>query len=119
MHTDTHAHKQTHTHTDTDRHAGTHRHTHTHTHTLNVPIPSSQGPFSCLTNARYGIAWGTLGAAEFCLETARQYTLDRKQFGRPLAANQLIQKKLADMITEVVVVPCHNHGVEIASLDYT
>ena len=117
MHTDTHVHKQTHTHTDTDRHARTHRHT--HTHTLNVPIPSSQGPFSCLTNARYGIAWGTLGAAEFCLETARQYTLDRKQFGRPLAANQLIQKKLADMITEVVVVPCHNHGVEIASLDYT
>merc|ERR1719232_2105104 len=59
------------------------------------------GPFGCLNNARYGIAWGTLGAAEFCLDTARQYTLDRKQFGRPLAANQLIQKKMADALTEI------------------
>ncbi|CAI8006013.1 Glutaryl-CoA dehydrogenase, mitochondrial [Geodia barretti] len=60
-----------------------------------------KGPFGCLNNARYGIAWGALGAAEFCLDTARQYTIDRKQFGRPLAANQLIQKKMADMLTEV------------------
>ena len=59
------------------------------------------GPFGCLNNARYGIAWGALGAAEFCWHAARQYTLDRKQFGRPLAANQLIQKKLADMQTEI------------------
>lgn len=59
------------------------------------------GPFGCLNNARYGIAWGTLGAAEFCLETARQYTLDRHQFKRPLAKNQLIQKKMADMLTEI------------------
>nr|KAG5711786.1 hypothetical protein BaRGS_023550 [Batillaria attramentaria] len=59
------------------------------------------GPFGCLNNARYGIAWGTLGAAEFCLETARQYTLDRKQFNRPLANNQLMQKKMADMLTEI------------------
>ncbi|ESP01238.1 hypothetical protein LOTGIDRAFT_212778 [Lottia gigantea] len=59
------------------------------------------GPFGCLNNARYGIAWGTLGAAEFCLETARQYLLDRKQFGRPLAKNQLLQKKMADMLTEI------------------
>jgi len=61
------------------------------------------GPFGCLNKARYGIAWGTLGAAEFCWHAARQYTLDRKQFGRPLAANQLIQKKLADMQTEIVL----------------
>lgn len=59
------------------------------------------GPFSCLNNARYGIAWGVMGAAEFCIDAARQYTLDRKQFNRPLAQNQLIQKKLADMVTEV------------------
>ena len=59
------------------------------------------GPFGCLNNARYGIAWGAMGAAEFCWHRARQYTLDRKQFGRPLAANQLIQKKLADMQTEI------------------
>ncbi|MDE0539255.1 MAG: acyl-CoA dehydrogenase [Rhodospirillales bacterium] len=59
------------------------------------------GPFGCLNKARYGIAWGTLGAAEFCWHAARQYTLDRTQFGRPLAANQLIQKKLADMQTEI------------------
>ncbi|MEF8755384.1 MAG: acyl-CoA dehydrogenase [Accumulibacter sp.] len=59
------------------------------------------GPFACLDSARYGIAWGAIGAAEFCWHTARQYTLDRKQFGRPLAANQLVQKKLADMQTEI------------------
>ena len=61
------------------------------------------GPFGCLNNARFGIAWGALGAAEFCWHAARQYTLDRKQFGRPLAANQLIQKKLADMQTEITL----------------
>ncbi|XP_036735081.2 glutaryl-CoA dehydrogenase, mitochondrial isoform X2 [Manis pentadactyla] len=61
------------------------------------------GPFGCLNNARYGIAWGVLGAAEFCLHTARQYTLDRIQFGIPLARNQLIQKKLADMLTEIAL----------------
>ena len=60
-----------------------------------------KGPFSCLNKARYGIAWGAMGAAEFCWHAARQYTLDREQFGRPLAANQLIQKKLADMQTEI------------------
>jgi glutaryl-CoA dehydrogenase len=64
-------------------------------------VQGLKGPFTCLNSARYGIAWGTLGAAEFCWTTARQYTLDRKQFGRPLAANQLIQKKLADMQTEI------------------
>ncbi|MEG2999191.1 MAG: acyl-CoA dehydrogenase [Comamonas sp.] len=62
-----------------------------------------KGPFTCLNSARYGIAWGALGAAEDCWHTARQYTLDRKQFGRPLAANQLIQKKLADMQTEITL----------------
>lgn len=62
-----------------------------------------RGPFTCLNSARYGIAWGALGAAEDCWHTARQYTLDRKQFGRPLAANQLIQKKLADMQTEITL----------------
>ena len=61
------------------------------------------GPFGCLNRARYGIAWGALGAAEFCWMQARQYTLDRKQFGRPLAANQLVQKKLADMQTEISI----------------
>ncbi len=61
------------------------------------------GPFGCLNSARYGIAWGALGAAEACWHAARQYTLDRKQFGRPLAANQLIQKKLADMQTEITL----------------
>ena len=61
------------------------------------------GPFGCLNRARYGIAWGAMGAAEFCWHAARQYTLDRKQFGRPLAANQLIQKKLADMQTEIAL----------------
>ena len=62
-----------------------------------------KGPFTCLNAARYGIAWGALGAAEACWHTARQYTLDRNQFGRPLAANQLIQKKLADMQTEITL----------------
>jgi glutaryl-CoA dehydrogenase len=62
-----------------------------------------KGPFTCLNSARYGIAWGALGAAEFCWHTARQYALDRNQFGRPLAANQLIQKKLADMQTEITL----------------
>jgi glutaryl-CoA dehydrogenase len=61
------------------------------------------GPFGCLNKARYGIAWGAVGAAEFCWHRARQYVLDRKQFGRPLAANQLIQKKLADMQTEITL----------------
>lgn len=61
------------------------------------------GPFGCLNKARYGIAWGSLGAAEFCMEQARKYTLERKQFGAPLAANQLIQKKLADMCTEIAI----------------
>jgi glutaryl-CoA dehydrogenase len=59
------------------------------------------GPFGCLNKARYGIAWGALGAAEFCFHAARQYTLDRHQFGRPLAQTQLIQKKLADMQTDI------------------
>ena len=62
-----------------------------------------KGPFTCLNSARFGIAWGAMGAAEFCWHAARQYTLDRKQFGRPLAANQLIQKKLADMQTEITL----------------
>jgi len=77
-----------------------------------VPVPESQlmpgveglkGPFTCLNSARYGIAWGALGAAEDCWHRARQYVLERKQFGRPLAANQLIQKKLADMQTEITL----------------
>jgi glutaryl-CoA dehydrogenase len=62
-----------------------------------------KGRFTCLNSARYGIAWGALGAAEDCYFRARQYVLDRKQFGRPLAANQLIQKKLADMLTEITL----------------
>ena len=78
----------------------------------NVPVPGENilpnisglgGPFGCLNKARFGISWGTMGAAEFCWHAARQYTLDRKQFGRPLAANQLIQKKLADMQTEITL----------------
>ncbi|RUO35791.1 acyl-CoA dehydrogenase [Aliidiomarina sanyensis] len=64
-------------------------------------VKGLKGPFSCLNKARYGIAWGTLGAAEFCWYAARQYTLDRIQFGRPLAATQLVQKKLADMQTDI------------------
>ena len=66
-------------------------------------VSGLKGPFTCLDAARYGISWGALGAAEFCWHSARQYTLDRKQFGRPLAANQLIQKKLADMQTEITM----------------
>lgn len=66
-------------------------------------IRGLKGPFGCLNNARFGIGWGALGSAEFCWHAARQYTLDRKQFGRPLAANQLIQKKLADMQTEISI----------------
>ena len=66
-------------------------------------VQGLKGPFTCLNSARFGIAWGAMGAAEACWHTARQYTLDRKQFGRPLAANQLIQKKLADMQTEITL----------------
>ncbi len=69
-------------------------------------LPDARGinaPFSCLNNARFGICWGAMGAADFCWHAARQYTLDRKQFGRPLAANQLVQKKLADMQTEITL----------------
>ena len=66
-------------------------------------ITGLKGPFTCLNSARYGIAWGALGAAEWCWYAARQYTMDRKQFNRPLAANQLIQKKLADMQTEITL----------------
>jgi glutaryl-CoA dehydrogenase len=66
-------------------------------------VKGLRGPFSCLNRARYGIAWGVMGAAEFCWHRARQYALDRKQFGRPLAATQLIQKKLADMQTEITL----------------
>jgi len=78
----------------------------------NVEVPESHllpnakglgGPFGCLNKARYGIAWGVMGAAEDCWHRARQYTLDRKQFGKPLAANQLVQKKLADMQTEIAL----------------
>lgn len=61
------------------------------------------GPFGCLNSARYGISWGALGAAEYCYRAAREYTMTRKQFGKPLAANQLIQKKLADMCTELAL----------------
>ncbi|MCT8971263.1 acyl-CoA dehydrogenase [Microbaculum marinisediminis] len=66
-------------------------------------VSGLKGPFGCLNRARYGISWGALGAAEFCWHAARQYTLDRKQFGKPLAGTQLIQKKLADMQTEIVL----------------
>ena len=66
-------------------------------------VTGLKGPFTCLNSARFGIAWGALGAAEDCIAIARQYVLDRKQFGRPLAANQLIQKKLADMLTETAL----------------
>jgi glutaryl-CoA dehydrogenase len=66
-------------------------------------VEGLKGPMGCLNSARYGIAWGALGAAEFCWHAARQYVLDRRQFGRPLAANQLIQKKLADMQTEITL----------------
>ena len=66
-------------------------------------VTGLKGPFSCLNNARYGIAWGAMGAAEFCWHAARQYTLDRTMFGKPLAQTQLIQKKLADMQTEITL----------------
>ena len=66
-------------------------------------VKGLKGPFGCLNRARYGISWGSMGAAEFCWRAARDYTLERKQFGRPLAANQLIQKKLADMQTEITL----------------
>ncbi|MBN8658642.1 MAG: acyl-CoA dehydrogenase [Anaerolineae bacterium] len=66
-------------------------------------VKGLKGPFGCLNKARYGIAWGTLGAAEFCWHAARQYTLDRPQFGRPLAANQIMQLKLANMMTEITL----------------
>ncbi|MEO7725714.1 MAG: acyl-CoA dehydrogenase [Burkholderiales bacterium] len=66
-------------------------------------VSGLKGPFGCLNNARFSICWGALGAAEFCWHAARQYSLDRKQFGRPLAANQLIQKKLADMQSEIAI----------------
>ena len=66
-------------------------------------ITGLKGPFTCLNSARYGISWGALGAAEWCWHAARQYTMDRKQFGKPLASNQLIQKKLADMQTEIAL----------------
>jgi glutaryl-CoA dehydrogenase len=75
-------------------------------------VSGLKGPFSCLNNARFGISWGALGAAETCWHTARDYVLDRKQFGRPLAANQLIQLKLADMQTEISIglQACHRAG---------
>jgi glutaryl-CoA dehydrogenase len=66
-------------------------------------VTGLRGPFSCLNNARYGISWGALGAAEFCWHAARDYTMQRMMFGRPLAATQLIQKKLADMQTEITI----------------
>ena len=72
-------------------------------HHLLPNVQGLRGPFGCLNRARYGISWGAMGAAEFCWHAARRYTLDRKQFGRPLAANQLIQKKLADMQTDITL----------------
>jgi glutaryl-CoA dehydrogenase len=66
-------------------------------------VSGLKGPFGCLNRARYGIAWGTMGAAEACWHAARQYALDRKQFGKPLAQTQLVQKKLADMQTEITL----------------
>merc|ERR1712038_995645 len=66
-------------------------------------VEGLKGPFGCLNSARYGIAWGAMGAAEFCLAAARQYTLDRYQFKKPLAKNQLIQKKFADALTEISI----------------
>ena len=68
-----------------------------------LDVQGLKGPFSCLNKARYGIGWGTLGAAEFCYQAAREYTLERHQFDKPLAGNQLIQKKLADMLTEITL----------------
>jgi glutaryl-CoA dehydrogenase len=82
-------------------------------------ISGLAGPFGCLNKARYGIAWGSLGAAEFCMEQAKKYTMERKQFGAPLAANQLIQKKLADMCTEIAIgrSACLNVGRQLDSPD--
>jgi glutaryl-CoA dehydrogenase len=76
-------------------------------------VEGLKGPFSCLNKARYGISWGAMGAAEACWHAARQYTMDRKQFGKPLAANQLVQKKLADMQTEIslALLAAHRVGV--------
>lgn len=68
-----------------------------------LDVKGLKGPFSCLNNARFGISWGVMGAAQNCYEVAREYTMDRKQFGRPIAQNQLIQKKLADMVTEIAL----------------
>ena len=68
-----------------------------------LEVEGLKGPFSCLNKARFGISWGSLGAAEFCWHAARNYTLERVQFGKPLAANQLIQKKLVDMQTEITI----------------
>ncbi|XOZ34834.1 acyl-CoA dehydrogenase [Halomonadaceae bacterium KBTZ08] len=90
-------------------------------------VSGLKGPFGCLNKARYGIAWGTMGSAEFCWHAARQYTLDRTQFGRPLASNQLIQKKLADMQTDITLglqsalqvgrlIDCENWAAEMISL---
>jgi glutaryl-CoA dehydrogenase len=76
-------------------------HVHVGNEQLLPGVSGLRGPFSCLNSARYGIAWGALGAAENCFDVARNYVLERRQFGRPLAANQLIQKKLADMMTEI------------------
>src|SRR3546814_8184669 len=66
-------------------------------------VSGLKGPFGCLNRARYGIGWGAMGAAEFCYEAARNYTLERQQFGRPLAANQIVQLKLANMLTEIAL----------------
>ena len=90
-------------------------------------VKGLRGPFSCLNNARYGISWGALGAAEFCWHAARDYTMQRMMFGRPLAATQLIQKKLADMQTEITLglqavlrlgrlMDAHNAAPEMISL---
>ncbi|MBY0356295.1 MAG: acyl-CoA dehydrogenase [Rickettsiales bacterium] len=89
------------------------------THRL-TGVSGLKGPFSCLNKARYGIGWGALGAAEFCYQAARNYTLERQQFGRPLAANQLIQKKLADMATDISLglQACLRVGRLIQSGDY-
>ena len=80
-------------------------------------VEGLRGPFGCLNKARYGIAWGALGAAEFCWHAARQYTLDREQFGRPLAANQLIQKKLADMQTEITIGHVIRHMLNLETVN--
>mmetsp|Transcript_18413 Transcript_18413/g.25480 ORF Transcript_18413/g.25480 Transcript_18413/m.25480 type:complete len:166 (+) Transcript_18413:560-1057(+) len=68
-----------------------------------LDVKGLKGPFSCLNQARFGIAWGTMGAAEYCFEAAREYTMERKQFGKPLAQMQLVQKKLADMRTDITL----------------